>query len=281
MRSEFYLLLFLTLVLVFWSITIVTVSDIYGTTIHGHTSTFIVTRFATIYDIEKSKVVLYKHIGHERVISDAFMLSGGRWSVGARPISGDHIHSSISFWVDNRPLPAQHDRKEIENISYESKPTICQEVGPVAYTKLWPHAGVHTHCDGLIHVHPWSAPTVIRKEGLDIRLQMWFDQVGIKYREFPEISLTFKDGHSYSGNSTHRWAVAEKKCFNDKKISRVYYERINQIWLGNAYASYVVWYGRKDSKPPNDIDSHINNLKKVAAVGYNGQTYPHMCELND
>ena len=48
-----------------------------------------------------------------------------------------------------------------------------------AYTKQWFHSGVHTHCDNIIHVHPWSAPRELRVEGKSVTLGTWFESVGI------------------------------------------------------------------------------------------------------
>ena len=40
---------------------------------------------------------------------------------------------------------------------------------------------MHTHCDQIIHVHPFSAPRELRVEGRKANLGMWFENVGIFY----------------------------------------------------------------------------------------------------
>jgi len=279
MPSEFYILCFFLTLFLVWNVTLVTVDNIDGVVIRGHTAMNAIGQYANLHDIDPTKVVLYKHSGRVKSVSTDILLSGGRWSIGARPVVGDHIHAAISFWIGDQPRESvEHDRHPIQSIPYEkNKPAVCKVPGQEAYTKLWPHAGVHTHCDGLIHIHPWSAPLVLRKEGVDVQLQLWFDQVGIAYRELPYISLQFQDGTRVDGNQTHRWFVSEKKCFNDKDET-IYSKHLNQIWLGHAYASYVVWFGRSGSRAPPQIEEYITALKGWGAHGYNQKPYPHVCE---
>jgi len=201
-----------------------------------------------------------------------------RWELKARPIVGDHIHMDASFWINDKPrINAEHDRHPIEQLEYEppfgKDEHLCKVPGNISYEKMWPHAGVHTHCDGLIHVHPWSAPRVIRKEGLDVTLGMWFDQVGVRYYEN---GLEFSDGQRFDNNATHRWRVAEWTCYENNEPPTIYTRYFDQIWLGHAHASYVIWYG-KSSIPPHPIPSHRNHLKQVGAHGFNHEEYPHQC----
>jgi len=275
--KEQYLLGVLALFLFIWNITLVSVDSQNGVVMRGHTATNVIEQYANIQSVDADKIVLYKFEGHMKRPNTDILLSGGRWLLKARPVIGDHIHAAISFYIDGKPLPSVlHDRNPTETIPYEKKPSICKVEGDVAYTKMWPHCGVHTHCDGLVHIHPWSAPASIRKEGLDVQLQLWFDQTGIEYHEDPLISLKFPDGRRFDSNDTYRWYAAEKKCFKDKK-STIYDQNINQIWLGHAYASYVIWYGKIGSEEPLQVKSHIELLSKVSAKGYNGENYPQTC----
>lgn len=278
MTSEFYVLIFGMFTVLSWHMSVQNVLNSQGQTILAHTASGAKQQFARLNNIPQSHVVLYKHQGREKVRQETFLLSG-RWSVQARPVVGDHIHMAISFWIHGEPrTQAEHDRPPIENIAYETgKDTdICQQPGDIAYQKTWPHAGVHTHCDGLIHVHPWSAPRALRKEGLDVQMGLWFDQVGIEYREWPQTSIQFIDGTRYDSNETHQWHIAEKTCFKDT-ITTIYTKQFDNIWLGHAYASYVAWFGPKDSDAPDDIDSHIEHLKQVGVHGSYGEPYPHSC----
>jgi hypothetical protein len=281
MPVEFWVLAFFICIFLVWNISLVAVDNIDGIILRGHTSSNVISQYARINKIPAEKVVLYKYDGYQKSVSNDLLLSGGRWSISARPVSGDHIHASMSIWVNGIPrIDAEHDRPYIQEVPYEApffkNELLCKEAGDIAYTKLWPHSGVHTHCDGLVHIHPWSAPAVFRKEGIDVQLQLWFDQVGIAYREWPFPSVQFKNGSRYDGDQNNRWYLSEKKCFKDEE--EIIYERnLNQIWLGHAYASYVLWYGPVGSKSPGPIQSHIESLKGVGAHGYDGFKYPQNC----
>lgn len=278
MSKEFFVLIFGMLATLSWHMSMQNIMNSQGLTILTHTASGAKQQFASLNNIPQSHVLLYKHKGHRKIRQNAFLLSG-RWSAQVRPVSGDHIHMAISFWIHGTPrIQAEHDRPPIQNIEYETgKDTeICLQPGNISYQKMWPHAGVHTHCDGLIHVHPWSAPKSLRKEGLDVQLGLWFDQVGIEYRELPQTSIQFKDGTRYDSNTTHQWYIAEKKCFKDT-TSTIYTEQFDTIWLGHAYASYVVWFGLKDSESPGDIESHIQHLQQVGVYGLHGEEYPQSC----
>lgn len=251
--------------------------------IQGHTTAELMQAYSQLTDVPQTHVVVYGHTGRNTTLE---MTEPNKhwlvlwpeithWSIRARPVSGDHIHMAMSIWIGNEPKRlAEHDRNPIESVEYEQKPEICPVPGTVAYEKVWPHVGVHTHCDGLIHVHPWSAPRVFRQEGLGIRLGLWFDQVGIRYREHP-MSLTFPDGIRHTNNKTHIWRVAEYKCFKERNYT-VYARNIDQIWLGHAFANYVMWFG-SDKHPPNAIGTHISALQLVGANGFDGNKYPQHC----
>ena len=275
--KEIYLLGVLACLLFIWNVTLVTVDAPNGITMRGHIASNVIGQYAKLQGIDNNKLVLYKFIGHIKEPNTDILLSGGRWLLKARPIAGDHIHSAISFYIGKTPLMEPlHDREPSQKVPYEKKPDTCSVPGDIAYTKMWPHCGVHTHCDGLIHVHPWSAPASIRKEGLDVQLQLWFDQVGIEYREMPLVSLQFPDGRRFDGNKTHRWYASVKKCFKDTE-STLHSKNINQLWLGHAYASYVIWFDKIGSNSPPGIDVRLQMLQGLAAKGYDGHNYPHTC----
>ena len=280
MSREFYVLMVAMLAILAWHMSIHVVKSRHGDIIFARTSTDAQNQFARQHHIPNTHVVTYQHLGTHREPAQSALLHG-RWSVGARPVVGDHIHMAISFWIHGQPREhAEHDRTPIEDIAYEQSfgkdPQLCLDNRDTAYQKVWPHAGVHTHCDGLIHVHPWSAPRTLRREGLDVQLGLWFDQVGIAYHEYPSVSLQFPDGQRFDSNTTHRWHVAEKTCFKKEKYT-LYTDHLDSIWLGHAYASYVVWFDIIGSNPPTDISSHIERLRAVSVHGAFGQSYPQSC----
>jgi hypothetical protein len=253
---------------ILWHLFIVTVRDAKGGTFYGISTANVIGQYANQYNTPHEHILLWE--GTQQVQS--FTWSGLPYTISSRPISGDHIHMSMSIWINGIARQAEHDRPITQNINYETKENICKYPGNIAYTKVWPHVGVHTHCDGLIHVHPWSAPKAFRQEGRDVQLGLWFDQVGIQYR--PN-SFEFYNGTRHDNNATHKWRIAEYPCYNQSNY-KLYEDHFDKIWLGHAYASYVMWYGYSEIPPPA-IKTHIASLKKVGATGFNGRSYPHNC----
>ncbi len=280
MTKEFYLLMISTLAIFAWHMSLRPIMTPSGSFIMARNIKQAKAIFANMNNIPEHLTVTFQKKGHATLPADSIGLFG-QWSIGARPIVGDHIHMAISFWIHGKPREhAEHDRNPIQYIPYESRrgkdTDICQVEGNIAYQKVWPHAGVHTHCDGLIHVHPWSAPRTLRKQGLDVQLGLWFDQVGIQYREYPTVSIQFPNGPKYTSNRTHVWRIAEKTCFKNDDVN-IYDHHLDYIWLGHAYASYVVWFDVIESKPPSSIKTHIQHLQQVGAHGAFGKPYPQQC----
>jgi hypothetical protein len=239
----------------------------FGVVLWDFSSISVLYRYSSMMNIPFSHVLLRQN--------------GNVFRLSERPVSGDHIHMTVSIYVNGVSRLPEHDRPVHEDVPYELKPGTCDVPGDIAYTKIWPHSGVHTHCDGLIHVHPWSAPRVIRKEGLDVQLGLWFDQVGIRYRELDVPSLSFGD-ERVDGNSTHVWQLAEYICHKDTSYN-LYVGDFDKVWLGYAYSSYVLWYDKLGSVPPPPLSGHIDALLqadtvlRVGATGYDGSDYPHTC----
>jgi hypothetical protein len=96
-----------------------------------------------------------------------------------RPIVGDHIHQGIAISLNGEPL-IMRDRNMTEPIPYEDFHATCPNPPKYAYIKKWYHTGIHTHCDNILHIHPWSAPKQLRVTGKDVTLDMWFESVGIQ-----------------------------------------------------------------------------------------------------
>lgn len=276
----FYMISYLILFSFIWSYTEQHVFPERGPAIKAHFRGEAIYKYAKKTGIPVSHIDVFEQQKLVATKSDVTVLFSKHWLLKVRPLVGDHIHMAISFWVDGRPRAfAEHDRAVMEDEPYDTKSDICQTPGRVAYTKVWPHSGVHTHCDGLIHVHPWSAPRVLRREGIDVNLGMWFDAVGIRYHETP-LRITFANGTSKVNNATHRWRILERKCFLDEEYI-LYESHFDKIWLGHAYASYVVWYDKLDTDPPAAISSHNRALLDVGAYSYNDRQYPQKCVLTE
>lgn len=260
---------------ILWSITKQRIYADKGVFFYAHFRRQAIQHFTRVFHIPSTHVELFTKQNHVESLYNKELLLPQYYNVRARPFVGDHIHMAISFYIDGIPRKVEHDRDPIQQEPYEQKSQLCQVPGTTAYTKMWPHAGVHTHCDGLIHVHPWSAPRVLRRQGIDITLGLWFDQAGIQYHEYP-LQLIFSDGVSRTSNETHTWRIAERECFKGP-ITNIYEQQFDHIWLGHAYASYVVWFGPRDSSPPPDLQDNIHSLTQVGAYGYDQQSYPHQC----
>ncbi|MGZ4695553.1 MAG: hypothetical protein ACXWA3_18175, partial [Acidimicrobiales bacterium] len=83
----------------------------------------------------------------------------------ASPTTNDHWHAAYGIYVCNDFLPAVAD-------------------GPTD-TK-----GIHTHGDGIIHIHPFSGASA----GSNAKLQVFADQVGMK---LSSNGFTMPDGTEY------------------------------------------------------------------------------------
>ena len=101
-----------------------------------------------------------------------------------RPISGDHFHVIYSFWVYiNNSYKLITPLSDIYPIT-EHNSSDYREPSPY-YLLDGLNAGVHTHGDGFIHIHPATAPVLIREfsEGLSCTLKLFFSDVGISYND--------------------------------------------------------------------------------------------------
>ncbi len=105
--------------------------------------------------------------------------ASGQWEFLYRPIFGDHIHLGYELNLNGKSITLR-DHNMTHYVKYEDKPS-CPNPPPYAYIKKWYHTGVHTHCDNIIHVHPFSAPRELRVEGRKVNLGIWFENVGIFY----------------------------------------------------------------------------------------------------
>ncbi|MCH7484502.1 MAG: cupredoxin domain-containing protein [Chloroflexi bacterium] len=98
-----------------------------------------------------------------------------RTATGAPRIGVDHWHVPYTFYI-------------------------CGEKQPPAPT--WTGSGVHTHADGLIHIHPFTQA----EEGAGARLAKWFDYGGGKLDgdeiRMPGSATTYKNGDECADGTT-------------------------------------------------------------------------------
>lgn len=188
--------------------------------------------------------------------------AGGTWELKYRPIVGDHIHIGIVISVNNT-LFEFHDRNMTHFVKYEDDnyPVTCPDKRTYAYEKIWYHTGVHTHCDGIVHVHPWSSPNQLRVEGRDVKLKMWFESVGIEVA--PD-----KSGLKLPGQELYieNWELRYYTSATNSHVSFIttdINEMIN-LWLVDHHGLILLYVGdvpRKDlrvlkyKKHPNNYPS--------------------------
>jgi len=168
-----------------------------------------------------------------------------KWKINYRPIVGDHIHLGIAIRENGKDLTL-HDRDMTEPISYEDfhPAPSCKDPPRYAYIKKWYHTGIHTHCDNIVHVHPWSAPKQLRVEGRDVTLKMWFESVGI---EVGSIDNTLRmPGSDYQKG----WRLEYYIHVND--IDPVFVttkvEEMSNLWLVDHHGFIKLWIGTAPDK---------------------------------
>ena len=168
------------------------------------------------------------------------------WSLRERPIVGDHIHLGMVLSVNNQVFNF-HDRNMSQPIPYEDNHTTCPSPGDFAYEKRWNHNGVDTHCDGIIHVHPWSAPDQLRVEGRKVRLKMWFESVGIEVSsDGQSLKLPGQKDYIHDWNMEYYVNVMD----DDPHFQTTSVEEIVNLWLVDHHGEILLWQG--GDKPEKD-----------------------------
>ena len=169
------------------------------------------------------------------------VMYGTKWSLQYRPIVGDHLHIGIAIAIDGKEL-TMRDRNLTEPIPYEDFPATCENPPKYAYVKQWYHTGVHTHCDNIIHVHPWSAPRKLRVTGKEVTLATWFESVGISV-----IGNTIRiPGYEYMDD----WVLDYYMNVTDKyPVFRTkHVEEMQNLWLVDHHAFIKLYKGEAPSK---------------------------------
>jgi len=172
-----------------------------------------------------------------------------KWKIKYRPLVGDHIHIGIAVQLGGH-LITLHDRNMTEPVEYEDFHPVDSCINPPkhAYIKKWYHTGVHTHCDNIVHVHPWSAPRRLRVEGKDVTLKMWFESVGIEVGSI-ENKLRIP-GNPYYDNWILEYYVHVNDEYPVLKTNSV--EEMTNVWLVDHHA-FIKLYRKNENVPEKDF----------------------------
>lgn len=186
--------------------------------------------------------------------------AAGAWIQSYRPLVGDHIHLGYRIVYNGNDVVVR-DHNLTQPIPYEDHPASCPNPPPYAYVKQYFHTGVHTHCDGIIHVHPWSAPKDLRKEGKEVTLGLWFESVGISVS-------SHHAGFRIPGETEYvPLQMAYYVNVTDSKPAIVTsdFDIIRSLWLVDHHGGVVLW--NKGQMPKIDTkvlsyESHPINYPK-------------------
>lgn len=186
---------------------------------------------------------------------------GSSWQLLYRPIVGDHIHIGIKIVLNNKEITL-HDRNITEKIPYENKSETCPAPGHIAYTKTWLHNGIHTHCDGMVHVHPFSA--FLKKEGRDARLSEWFQSTGIEDYNH-HIGRGYKYNNGYHNLQMHYYEHVEDDI---PALATSDHLVINNLWLHQHHAFIVIFDETSDVPTITEADRNRVNSYSVYPSSY-------------
>lgn len=186
-------------------------------------------------------------------------LGGTSWTIKYRPIVGDHIHMGIAISINDKQF-IMRDRNMTEPVPYEDFHPIPACISPpkYAYVKEWYHTGVHTHCDGIVHIHPWSAPKKLRVEGKDVTLKMWFESVGIEVAS--TTNMLRIPGQNYMGH----WKLEYYVNVTDTKPSftTMNVETMSNLWLVDHHAFIKLYIGNAP-----DTNKRVLNYYSKSKIG--------------
>ena len=191
------------------------------------------------------------------------IMFGDKWRIEYRPLVGDHIHLGIAIQLDGRRL-TMRDRNLTEPIPYEDfhPAESCVHPPPYAYIKQWYHTGVHTHCDNIIHVHPWSAPRKLRVTGQEVTLGTWFESVGISIIG----GLIRVPGYEYRKDWVLDYYVNVNDSYPAFRTDIV--EEMVNLWLVDHHG-FIKLYQKNEDVPEKDY-----GVLKYYSKSKLGETYP-------
>lgn len=172
--------------------------------------------------------------------------SGYNSASAEAPLTTDHWHAAYGFYV-------------------------CDSFQPPLTDAVTDRTGIHTHGDGIIHIHPFTASYA----GKNATMSAWGQTVDV---QFTSNSWTLPDGTKYENGydcngqpaqlSVYKWNVDDPEA-----APQVYTSNFGDIRLDtnrSAYTFAVVPEGTEVPKP--DTIPTLDNLSDVAGSSASTQT---------
>jgi hypothetical protein len=156
------------------------------------------------------------------------------------PAVGDHIHNAFGIYLCDKYLPAVIDSTAADTL------------------------GIHTHGDGIIHIHPFQGGVA----GKNARLSVFADRVGLK---LGNSGITMPDGTQYNkgydcnGTPAVVSAYVWSDAFNDSVAPKIYTSDFGSIPLrtDRAAIALVIAPPGTDVPKPDSVPT-LNKLEDVA-----------------
>jgi len=195
--------------------------------------------------------------------------SAGLHRVLARPVRGDHYHQHLVFRINGVQMQPWHDVESLRGVPWDDPASVRCGSHYAYHSARGLHVGFHTHCDGIAHSHPWTAPYALKDSvgGMGHTTGLLLDALGVEYgpREPPNLQLPNRD--SMPSNSTHTWQLIV--CRGGMPVLRVR-EHLDRVWYPVHGAALVFSYGTHSDA----CNVSLNRLP--AAHGFDNHPYPEL-----
>ena len=211
-----------------------------------------------------------------------------------RPLVGDHVHIIHSFWVFDGTYKLISPLKDIYPVTTHNGGTPSEPTDYYLLNAL--NAGVHTHGDGFIHIHPFTAPAMLSDlaEGLNCTLKLYFPVIGVTYKtvtNLPSIQfnenvnfINYKDvdltsGYTYvdsdqsepllfDPDDSLQWYLFiwdNYTDFKNKRKPKIFVQDISNIWLYRNAAVFIFGYFPKNQVIDNIPRKLISQVYQVTS----------------
>ena len=192
--------------------------------------------------------------------------SPGRHVVLLRPLRGDHYHQRVVFKINGKELDPWHDVASIRGVPWENRSSCVDRFAYHSARGL--HVGFHTHCDGVAHSHPWTAPHALSEVvgGAGHHTGLLLDAMGVECGpRQPQLQLP---NRSTPLNGTHSWRLVV--CSEGQTLLRVR-EHLDRLWYPVHGVSLVFSYGRT-----HETACELDAVQLPESHGFDEYPYPDL-----